>query len=98
MSLRPLVLVLVPATAILAAPRAHAEDQLAMGVIKLELKLPAENGGDFTLPTAQYLKRYFNQARCVCDDTAPQEYQITYSWATRPTGTPIATAVDAWAG
>jgi hypothetical protein len=87
MSIRPLILALV-----LAVPAgAHAQNKLNDGKIELTLKLPAENGGSsFTTPNTDYLARYFNVSRCVCDtDSDTKEYRIEYRWVDpAPTPTP----------
>ena len=78
MSLR---LPLVAVALALLAPAVHAEP-LSSGTVKLTLKLPPEDGGTgFTAPSAVYLARYFNFARCICDtDTTTKEYEIEYTW------------------
>ncbi len=78
MSLR---LPLVAVALALLAPAVHAEP-LSSGTVKLTLKLPPEDGGTgFTAPSAVYLARYFNFARCMCDtDTTTKEYEIEYTW------------------
>lgn len=103
MSLRPLALVLVPATLLGASAPARAEDQLGGGQIQLTLKLPSEDGGTPITPTVEDRKRYFNQARCLCDLGASQGeeelYYVEYSWVGG--NAPASTTADEiviWAG
>ncbi len=96
MSLR---LPLVAVALALCAPAVHAEP-LSSGTVKLTLKLPPEGGGSgFVAPSATYLARYFNFARCQCDtDTTTKEYQIEYTWdGTAPVPVPTQ-ELHPWSG
>lgn len=96
MSLR---LPLVAVALALLAPAANATP-LSDGTVQLSLRLPPESGtGDFTDPNPDYLKRYFNFARCKCDtDTMTKEYQIEYTWVA-PAPSPLPTQdLIPWSG
>ena len=94
MSLRLLLLI----SSMLVVRVAHA-DQLNGGKVKMELRLPPENGGSgFVAPTPTYLAEYFNLARCTCDKSGQaQSYQVRYTWATAPT-MPVSKPLEIWVG
>ncbi len=89
-----------------AAPSvAHAE--LGGGTLAVELKTPSDpaadagstDEGDFIVPTEDARLRYFNLARCVCDDTvADQNYHLRVSWATQPAESVAGTQIFVYAG
>lgn len=92
MSIRPLILALV-----LAVPAGAHADQLDGATINLTLKV-RDGDGDFIAPNLDDVPRYFNQARCLCDDDDQKEYQVEYTWAgTEPSPLPDVT-LNAWAG
>ena len=67
----------------------------------MELRIPASDDelDTFTAPTEARLRRYFNSARCSCDKsgTAPQPYQIRYTWETDPTAQ-VSQPMEIWVG
>ncbi len=79
-----------------AAPSA-ARAELGGGKPKIEIKIPADPENDsasrittdyVTPATEEASKRYFNMARCLCDDSGDDQlYLAQFSWETRPTMT-----------
>ena len=91
---------------VVAATPSVARAELGGGKLRIEIKIPSDpdenaasmDEADYITPTEEDRLRYFNLARCTCDNRgSDQLYHARVSWETRPTSS-VSGQLYLWTG